>query len=168
MDIGKFSERIMSMSDEDWQRHMNPWSGWSRLSVLPLLVLSIWSHVWFGWGAIVPIMLVLGWTWLNPRLFKAPQATDNWMSQGIMGERVWLARKQTPIPTHHAEAITVLNVANGIGLVVMFFGVWFYDVGFTLAGMILSMGAKLWCVDRMIWLKNDMTSQQKTAEKIRE
>lgn len=168
MDIGKFSERIMSMSEEDWQRHMNPWSGWSRLSVLPLLVIAIWSHIWISWGAIVPIILVLGWTWINPRLSKAPHATDNWMSQGIMGERIWLAKKQVPIPDHHAKTTMVLNVANGVGLIILAGGIWSLDIGVTLAGMILSMGSKLWFLDRMVWLKNDMISQQESAEKTQE
>lgn len=157
MDIGQISERVMSMSDEDWQRHMNPWSGWSRLTVLPLLVLSIWSHVWIGWGAIIPVAVVLVWTWFNPRLFKAPRSTDNWMSQGIMGERLWLARNRQPIPQHHARTTFVLNLANGVGLILLIFGLWSLDIGLTLAGMILSMGAKLWFLDRMVWLKSDMS-----------
>lgn len=157
MDIGKFSERIMSMSDEDWQRHMNPWSGWSRLSVLPLLVIAIWSHIWIGWMSIVPVLLVIAWTWLNPRLFGLPRSTDNWMSRGVMGERIWLARKQTPIPLHHKRTILVLNIATGAGLVLLVPGIWLLDIGLTLAGLILAMGAKLWFLDRMVWLKADMS-----------
>lgn len=157
MDIGKISERAMAMSDADWQRHMNPWSGWSRLTVLPLLVVSIWSHVWIGWGSIVPIILVLAWTWLNPRLFGVPQSTDNWMSQGVLGERLWLARKVQPIPQHHADTAFVLNLANIIGFLVLIFGLWSLDIGLTLAGMIMSMGAKLWFLDRMVWLKADIS-----------
>lgn len=157
MDIGKISERVMTMSDADWQRHMNPWSGWSRVTVLPLLALSIWSHVWIGWASIFPIILVLVWTWLNPRLFGVPQSTDNWMSQGIMGERLWLAKKDHPIPQHHADTTFVLNIASGIGLLLLVLGLWFLDAGLTLAGLIMSMGAKLWFLDRMVWLKADMS-----------
>jgi len=157
MDLGQLSERVMTMSDEDWHRHMNPWSGWSRLSVLPLLVISIWSHIWIGWVSIIPVLLVLIWTWLNPRLFGQPQSTDNWMSQGVMGERIWLARKHNPIPQHHARTLFVLNIAIGAGLLLLVPGIWLLDVGLTLAGLILSMGAKLWFVDRMVWLKADMS-----------
>mgnify|MGYP000427418669 CR=1 FL=1 len=41
MDIGKISERIMGMDDATWQRHSNPLSGWSRVSILPLITLAV-------------------------------------------------------------------------------------------------------------------------------
>lgn len=151
------------MSDETWQSHMNPWSGWSRITVLPLLALSIWSHIWIGWGAMFLIILVLVWMWLNPRLFGVPQSTDNWMSQGVMGERLWLARKRQPIPDHHDRATFVLNIANGLGLLLLIYGLWTLDFGLTLAGLITSMGAKMWFLDRMVWLKTDMSTVQQGA-----
>ena len=104
MDIGKTSEQIMGMDDEVWERHANPYSGWSRVPVLSLLALAIWSRVWLGWWALVPIILIFVWIWFNPRLFPAPKSTDNWMSKGVLGERVWLNRKNVPIPTHHDKA----------------------------------------------------------------
>lgn len=160
MDIGKISERVMGMSDEAWQRHMNPCSGWSRITILPLLVLAIWSRIWLGWGSLVPVLLVLIWTWLNPRLFGPPQSIDNWMSQGIMGERIWLARKREPIPDHHARATLTLNIINAAGCILLVAGVWSFDIGLTLAGLITSMGAKLWFLDRMVWLKADLSPDQ--------
>lgn len=48
MDAGKSSEKLTGMTDAVWQRHANPISGWSRVPVLPLLALGIWSRVWFG------------------------------------------------------------------------------------------------------------------------
>ena len=154
-DIGRMAEKAMGMDDATWARHANPWSGWSRVSILPLLALAIWSRDWIGWSALVPIALVLLWTWINPRVFAEPKSLDNWMSQGVLGERIWLARSETPIAAHHQSVTSTLNLASGIGVAILAFGLWDLDVGFTLAGLILSMGAKLWFLDRMVWLKSD-------------
>jgi len=32
MDVFRLAERSMTMSEEIWQRHANPWSVWSRFS----------------------------------------------------------------------------------------------------------------------------------------
>ena len=64
------------MDDAAWARHANPWSGWSRLTTLPLLILSLWSRQWLGWWALVPTALSLAWLWLNPHLFP-PRSTRN-------------------------------------------------------------------------------------------
>jgi hypothetical protein len=45
----------MSMDDATWLGQANPWSVWSRASVLPLVILAVWSRQWLGawsWAAI--------------------------------------------------------------------------------------------------------------------
>jgi hypothetical protein len=54
-DVFKSLERLMSMDDRVWRRHANPWSGWTRVTALPLLVLAIWSRVWIGWWAVLAV-----------------------------------------------------------------------------------------------------------------
>lgn len=156
MDVGESSEKLMGMSDDVWQRHANPLSGWSRVSILPLLALAIWSRVWLGWWAMLPIFAMLIWTWLNPRIFPVPSSTDNWMSKGVLGERVWLKRKTVPIPSHHARMATTLNVLAGVGLIPFIIGLVQLNVWATVAGTSVMMIAKLWFLDRMIWLFDDM------------
>jgi len=159
LDIGRISERAMGMDDVTWARHANPWSGWTRVTILPLFALAIWSRVWIGWWTVVPLVLLVFWTWINPRLFAEPKSLNNWMSQAVLGERVWLARVTTPIAQHHQTVTKLLNIAAGIGVLTLVYGLWALDVGFTFAGLILSMGAKLWFLDRMIWLTRDTTAR---------
>jgi hypothetical protein len=59
-DVFRSLERLMAMDDRVWRRHANPWSGWTRVTVLPLLVLAIWSRVWIGWWACCSSWLVCG------------------------------------------------------------------------------------------------------------
>ncbi len=155
MAFGQGLERMMAMDDETWARHANPWSGWTRITALPLLALAIWSRVWLGWACLFPVLLVTIWIWFNPRIFAAPASTDNWMSQGVMGERIWLARGKTPIPAHHDRATKALNIATLFGVLMLIWGLVRLDFGITLAGLTLTMGAKLWFLDRMVWLKAD-------------
>jgi hypothetical protein len=153
--IGRFAESIMSMDEATWARHANPWSGWSRLTTLPLLALAIWSRVWIGWGAIIPIAAVVFWVWLNPRLFPVPQSTDNWMSRGVLGERVWLSGDRSTLPAHHLRMARLLSAVSFVGVLVIGYGLIVLDEGFTLAGIAISMLSKLWFLDRMVWLLQD-------------
>lgn len=155
MEIGRVMERMMGMDDATWARHSNPWSGWTRVSILPLLVLAVWSRVWLGWYALAPVGLVFLWTWLNPRLFGPPASDAAWMTRGVLGERIWLARSTTPIPAGHAVAAMYLNGAASVGVLFLIIGLWLLDAGLTLAGLVTAMGAKLWFLDRMVWLHRD-------------
>lgn len=157
MDFGSAAEKAMSMSDQTWARHANSWSGWSRLSTLPLLALVIWSRAWIGWWAVLVIALVLFWIWINPRLFPVPKSTKNWMSMAVLGERVWLNRKLVPIPTRHSLMANWLNLASAAGFLPFVWGLWQFDLAWLLLGIAMMMLVKLWFVDRMVWLYEDMS-----------
>ena len=155
MDIFKASERLMGMDDAAWARHANPLSCYSRFSCLPLLVLAIWSRVWIGWWSLLPIALAILWTWLNPRLFGPPKSLDSWASQGVMGERVFLARHTTPLPDHHLRMAYGLTMVSAIGMVPLIYGLVVLDIWAVIAGLTLAVGAKAWFVDRMVWIYRD-------------
>jgi hypothetical protein len=152
-------ERIASsfrMDDATWQRHANPWSVWSRTTVLPLLILAAWSRVWLGWWCLVPVGLAALWTWLNPRLFSAPASLDTWASKSVMGERIWINRDAVPVPPHHRRAPNVLNGVSALGTLFVVWGVVALQVWPTLFGLALVYAGKLWFLDRMVWLYEDM------------
>lgn len=161
MAYDRIAERLMGMDDAAWRKHANPMSGWTRLASLPLLTLALWSRVWLGVYAIGLIGLVLLWIWLNPRLFAEPSNTDNWMSQGVLGERVWLNRRVSPIAPHHARAAHILSGISAAGLVPYIWGLWHLSPWPTLLGLLVTMLAKLWFLDRMVWLLADAS---KTAD----
>ncbi len=143
------------MNDQTWRCHANPWSGWTRVPILPLLVFAIWSRVWIGWGVLLPIAGLILWTGVNPHAFSPPASTDNWMSKGVLGERVWLNRDQIPVPEHHRGVPTLLSVLSGSGLVPVGWGLYSLSVWPTVLGTVLAVGAKMWFLDRMVWLYED-------------
>ncbi len=156
MDLFNLAERGMRMDETVWMRHANPWSVWTRFTCLPLIILAIWSRVWLGWWALVPLALALIWTWVNPRAFPPPVSTDNWASKGTFGERVFLNRRIVPIPSHHARWAVLLGALSALGLVPLLWGLWALDPVMTLLGLVLTVLPKVWFVDRMVWLYEDM------------
>lgn len=85
------------------------------------------------------------------------------MTKGVLGERVWLAKATTPIPGHHAKTGRLLNIAAGMGVVILIYGLWQLDLGWVGAGLVATCGAKLWFLDRMVWLLTDMSDVSNLA-----
>ena len=81
------------------------------------------------------------------------------MSKGVLGERVWLNRNKVPIPTHHLRAGHLLSLLPLIGLAPFAWGLVKLDLWATMSGMALTMIAKLWFLDRMVWLFDEMVER---------
>lgn len=152
MDIAKTADRLMAMSHETWMRHSNPLSGWTRMATTPLLFLAILSHVWIGWGALVPIALLLVWIWVNPRIFPKPKNANSWMTKGVLGERVWLNRNNASIPQGFERAANVTIAISAITMLLAIYGFIIRDFWLAFLGFHFSAFAKIWFVDRMVWL----------------
>ena len=144
-----------AMNDAVWQRHANPLSVWTRLPILPLLALAIWSRVWIGWACLIPVLALLAWTWLNPRAFPPPARTDSWASRAVMGERVWLKHPTPPIPAHHIRAARLLSTLSALGLPPLAWGLAVLDPWAVTTGLALTLTGKLWFLDRMVWIFDD-------------
>ena len=146
---------LFAMDDETWEKHANPWSVWTRNTVLPVLIVAFWSRVWLGWLAIAPVAIAIIWMWVNPRLFKKPKSTDNWASKSVLGERIWLNRKAVPVPERHRRAPNILSAVSGTGFLFVIYGVYFLEIWPVLFGSALVYLGKLWFLDRMVWLYED-------------
>ena len=128
----------------------------SKITVLPILVLSVWSRAWVGWWSLLSVAIAVAWVWLNPRIFRKPRSTDNWASRGVLGERVWLNRKNLPVPKYHRTMPSILSGVSGLGLPFIIWGLWRLEMWPTLVGCILVYAGKLWFLDRMVWIYEDM------------
>jgi hypothetical protein len=142
-------------SDAAWRRHANPWSVYTRIPIPVLLVIAIWSRVWIGWWALVPIAACLMWTVLNPRVFPPPHTLDHWASRSVMGETLWANRRSVPVPPRHRRAPLVLAVLSATGLPFLVWGLIALAPWITLVGLVLQTTGKLWFLDRMALLYDD-------------
>src|SRR5665647_1988481 len=86
------------------------------------------------------------------------------MSKGAMGERVWLNRDAVPVPVYHLRVPNVLSAISAISVLFIVWGVLVFDLWPTLFGTLMAYMSKLWFVDRMVWLWQDM---QDTNEEYR-
>jgi hypothetical protein len=156
MTLEKRISKLFKMSDDVWARHANPWSVWTRYSTLPLLALSVWSRAWIGWWSLVPIAAALIWVYINPRIFNKPKTTKSWTSKAVLGERVWLNRKNIPVPSHHYKIINFLTVVSSIGAIICVYGLIVLSPWPTVFGIVVVFLGKTWFLDRMVWIYEEM------------
>lgn len=156
MTLERMVAGLFRLNDAAWMHHANPWSVISRFTVLPILITAFWSRLWLGWWAAVPVALGLLWMWFNPRIFPPPHSLDHWTSRGVLGERVWLNRDIVAVPVHHRTAPNILSAVSGIGMLFVIWGVLVFDLWPTLSGAAVVYLSKLWFLDRMVWLWEDM------------
>lgn len=152
---------FFGLNDETWMKHSNKWSVWTRFIILPLFAITIWSRIWIGSFYLGLIALLLLWTWLNPRFFNKPKTTKHWTSKAVFGERVWLRKNELPIPQHHLRAILVLNTITFSGMPFFIYGLYALQFWPTLLGLTLVIIGKMWFLDRMVWLYEDMKNKSK-------
>jgi len=90
-----------TLGDRLWERHANPYSGWSRVATLPLLM--------YGIHARRPrvVALALGFAVVNPVLFGPPDDADAWMTRVVLGERMYYRHRERRRP---ADLLNYLNV----------------------------------------------------------
>lgn len=155
--------RLFALDEQTWLRHANPWSVFTRTSVLPLLAVSVWSRVALGWYALLPVGVSVLWMWLNPRLFGKPRTTTHWASRAVFGERVWINRDEVPVPERHRSMPHVLNGLSAAGTLVAVWGLWALHAWATVSGILLAILAKYWFLDRMVWLFDDMKQHEPYA-----
>ncbi len=151
-----------NLNGENWMRHANPWSVWTRYSVLPLIVVAFWSRTWIGWWCLIPGLLSLAWMFFNPVLFNKPRSTKNWASKSVLGERVYLNRDKICIPLHHKTILVkILNSISFAGMMMAVWAIIYYSVWGAVMGGCLAYLGKSWYLDRMVWLYEDMKTKNK-------
>jgi hypothetical protein len=154
--------KLFGLEGEGWMRHSNPISVWTRFAVLPLLTLSVWSRDWIGWWCLVPVALSLIFMVVNPLLFPVPRSTRNWASKGVFGERIWAERNRVTLPDQFATSRvpTVAPAFQLVGVAVLGWGLVDLDPLVTVAGMLIVQVAKIWYIDRMALLFDDMKTRR--------
>ena len=147
---------LFKLTDENWMKHANPWSVWTRYSVLPIIVLAFWSRVWIGWWYLIPAIISLAWMFLNPVFFNRVKSTKNWASKAVLGERVWMNRDKIDVPEYHKNVPKILNTISSVGMIISIWAIVMLSVWPAILGIALAYLGKSWYLDRMVWLYEDM------------
>jgi hypothetical protein len=157
MTLERKISKLFNLTDDNWMKHANPVSVWTRYSVLSIIVLSFWSRTWIGWWCLIPGVLSILWMFYNPVFFKKPKSTKNLASKAVLGERVYLNRDKIKIPKKHDIPLHgILNGISSVGMVLSIFSIIYYSVWGAVLGVCLAYIGKSWFLDRMVWLYEDM------------
>lgn len=153
--------KLFGLEGDAWMRHANPRSVWSRFTCVSLIAVAVWSRDWLGWYSVIPIALATVWLIVNPRLFSVPSSTRNWASKAVFGERIWADRTSVKIPDQFSSRVPNLaNAYSSIGLAMLTYGLIKLDVWFVVSGIVIVHGGKLWYLDRMVLLFDDMKQRR--------
>jgi hypothetical protein len=153
---------LFGLKGDNWMRHANPWSVWTRFAVLPLLILAIWSRDWIGWWSLAAVALVVGFLMVNPLLFRESGSTRNWASRSVFGEHIWSDRDTVELPRQFLDSkvpavSTAIQVA---GVALLAYGLVELDLLNVVAGLVLAQTAKAWYLDRMVLLYEGMKARR--------
>lgn len=158
--------KAFNLTDDNWMKHANPWSVWTRYSVLPVIVIAFWSRVWIGWWCLIPGTAALLWVFLNPIVFNKPKSTRNWASKAVLGERVYLNRDKVDIPDIHKTPLyAILNFISFIGMVIAIWAIISSSIWGAVLGVALAYLGKSWYLDRMVWLYEMMKTKNSEYQK---
>lgn len=130
------------LSDKTWDKHMNKWSGWTRVLAMPLLATGLYLHNYWILG------ITVVWLILNPLVFPRPKSVDNWMSKGVIGEKMYFEdgkKLRRDLPT----LLNLLNVPLFIAFI--YYG-WQQELAPLILSGLLIMVVKFWFIDRMAQL----------------
>lgn len=64
--------KLFNLRDKNWMKPSNPWSVWTRYTVLPVIVFAFWSRIWMGWWYLIPAIISLSWIFFNPIFLRSP------------------------------------------------------------------------------------------------
>ena len=148
--------RLFGLEGDAWMRHANPWSVWTRFSVVSLLALAIWSREWIGWSCLIAVAARSIWMMVNPLLFRPPRSTRNWASKGVFGERIWADRDTVGSAQFTSTVPIVANALSTVGLGLLAYGLVELSLLPVLTGILIVHRGKLWFLDRMVLLFEDM------------
>jgi hypothetical protein len=149
--------KLFRLNDDNWMKHANPISVWTRYSVLPVIVIAFWSRLWIGWWCLIPGVLSILWMFFNPIVFKKPHSTMNWASKSVLGERIFLNRDKVDIPDIHKTPLySILNSISSVGMGLAIWSIIYYSIWGAVFGTSLAYLGKSWYLDRMVWLYESM------------
>lgn len=127
---------------QDWARHANPWSVWTRAAILPLMAAAIWSRFWIGPWALVPVFALIFWAFLNPRAFPPVAPNRGFCWRAVMGERLWIGPGRAALPAAEVRRILAAERMAIPPALLCAWGLWAGHAGAAAIGAALTAAAK--------------------------
>ena len=99
----------------------------------------------------------------EPTSVSRPPVAGQLASRAVLGEDVWARRKESPVPARHRVAPLVLGVVSAAGVPFLVWGLIVLDPWITVFGLAVQTTGKLWFIDRMALLYDDVSPAAEEA-----
>jgi len=123
------------------------------------MILAVWSRVWLGRWALVPVAVVVVWLIINPVAFRPVVEPTAWVSKAVYGEQIWLTQRDRA-PAVYRTMMRWLIAAGLAGFLFIAWGLWALDVWPTVYGATLVVFSQLWQLDRMRLLYDELQAKR--------
>lgn len=153
----QFYERALNLDETGWRRFANPWAVWTRVTTFLLLVAAIYARHQLGFWWVILSVLIMVYLWYSPRAYPPPPRLDTWTTKAVFGARLFFADEQpaSVSSSHHAMGLHLLALSI-VGLLPAVYGLIELNPWATVLGVVLVIMPKLWFMDRMVWMYEDM------------
>jgi len=84
-------------------------------------------------------------------------------SKSVLGEKYWSERKMKSVPKQHNTPVLILTILQAIGGIILIVGLWKLDISLIIIGTIIIYMAKMWFLDRMVWIFENMKNEDTTS-----
>ena len=139
---------IFGLNDENWLRHSNPWSVWTRMAAFAVAMAAILLRGALGWWTLVPVGLCVVFMFVNTRVFPPVTNPERWDEKGIYGERLW--SQKAPVAQPHRRAIAMIIAIAAAGIPILIWGLVTVQIWPTVFGWSLVFLSQLWQIDRFV------------------
>ena len=118
----------------------------------------MWSRVWLGWWALVPVASVVIWLVINPVAFRAVDEPTNWVSKAVYGQQIWLTQRER-VPIVYLTIMRWLVAVGLAGFGFIGWGLWALDLWPVVYGVTLVIFSQFWQWDRQRLLYDELKAK---------
>jgi hypothetical protein len=153
--------KTFGLNEENWKKHANPWSVWSRMAAFVVMIAAIFARELFGWWTLAFIGAGIIFMFLNTRIFPGVDQPRRWDEKGIYGEKLWTLKDEAA--AGHRKAINLLIGIAGIGLPIMVYGLIVVEAWPTVFGLSLVFVSQLWQIDRFVAIYDEAQRREQRS-----
>ncbi|RDI45235.1 DUF6653 family protein [Nocardia mexicana] len=148
MSTTQITANTFGLNDENWRKHANPWSVWSRMAAFAVMLAAIYLRDVLGWWTLAVLVGGVAFMFANTRMFRPIDVPSRWDERGIYGERLWT--EKAPAAEPHRRAISAIIGIAGVGLPLIGWGLVSVQIWPTVFGWTLVFISQLWQIDRFV------------------
>lgn len=148
MGTTQITANTFGLTDENWRKHANPWSVWSRMGAFAIMIAAVYLREVLSWWTLAVVLAGIAFMFVNTRIFRPIDVPRRWDEKGIYGERLWT--EKAPAAEPHRRAISAIIAIAAVGFPMIVWGLVTIQIWPTVFGWTLMLLSQLWQIDRFV------------------